>query len=64
MTPQMANQAMRECRRSALQSQKNMKDTPSRARRLTREMLIYWKRFEKVTFFYQEFKLLLLLYYY
>ena len=25
-----------------------MKETPSRARRLTREMLIYWKRFEKV----------------
>lgn len=39
---------MRECRRAALQSQKTMKETPSRARRLTREMLIYWKRFEKV----------------
>ena len=39
---------MRERRRGALQSQKTMKETPSRARRLTREMLIYWKRFEKV----------------
>ena len=45
---QVSTQAMRECRRAALQSQKTMKDTPSRARRLTREMLIYWKRFEKV----------------
>ncbi|CAL1526196.1 unnamed protein product [Lymnaea stagnalis] len=44
----ISTQAMRECRRAALQSQKTMKETPSRARRLTREMLIYWKRFEKV----------------
>ncbi|XP_059148213.1 chromatin-remodeling ATPase INO80-like isoform X2 [Physella acuta] len=44
----VSTQAMRECRRTALQSQKTMKETPSRARRLTREMLIYWKRFEKV----------------
>ena len=39
---------MKECRRAALQSQKVMKEIPSRARRLTREMLLYWKRFEKV----------------
>ena len=39
---------MREVKRAAIQSQKIMKDTPSRARRLTREMLVYWKRFEKV----------------
>ncbi|PVD25847.1 hypothetical protein C0Q70_13511 [Pomacea canaliculata] len=44
----VSQQCVRECRRSALQSQKTMKETPSRARRLTREMLIYWKRFEKV----------------
>ena len=41
-------QSMREVRRAALQSQKQMKDTTSKARRLTREMLVYWKRFEKV----------------
>ncbi|WAR20525.1 INO80-like protein, partial [Mya arenaria] len=40
--------AMREVRRAAIQSQKQMKDTPSKARRLTREMMVYWKRFEKV----------------
>uniref|UniRef100_A0A2C9KB78 Chromatin-remodeling ATPase INO80 n=2 Tax=Biomphalaria glabrata TaxID=6526 RepID=A0A2C9KB78_BIOGL len=44
----ISTQAMRECRRGALLSQKTMKETPARARRLTREMLIYWKRFEKV----------------
>jgi len=44
----ISTQAMRECRRAALQSQKTTKETASRARRLTREMLIYWKRFEKV----------------
>lgn len=45
---QIAQQCMRECRRAAIQSQKTMKETPSRAKRLTREMLSYWKRFEKV----------------
>ncbi|XP_041352377.1 chromatin-remodeling ATPase INO80-like [Gigantopelta aegis] len=44
----VATQCMKECRRAALQSQKVMKEVPSRARRLTREMLLYWKRFEKV----------------
>lgn len=39
---------MKDCRRAALQSQKVMKETPQRAKRLTREMQIYWKRFEKV----------------
>lgn len=45
---QVSQQCVRERRRGALQSQKTTKETPSRARRLTREMLIYWKRFEKV----------------
>ncbi|XP_070179265.1 chromatin-remodeling ATPase INO80-like [Littorina saxatilis] len=44
----VSQQCVRERRRGALQSQKTTKETPSRARRLTREMLIYWKRFEKV----------------
>lgn len=44
----ISQQCMREVKRAAIQSQKTMKDTPSRARRLTREMLVYWKRFEKV----------------
>ncbi|XP_076441698.1 chromatin-remodeling ATPase INO80-like isoform X2 [Babylonia areolata] len=44
----VSQQCVRDRRRGALQSQKTMKETPSRARRLTREMLIYWKRFEKV----------------
>ncbi|KAG0425544.1 hypothetical protein HPB47_027316 [Ixodes persulcatus] len=38
----------REVRRNALASQKASRDTPGRARRLTREMLLYWKRYEKV----------------
>ncbi|KAL8590096.1 hypothetical protein ACOMHN_034327 [Nucella lapillus] len=44
----VSQQCVRDRRRSGLQSQKTTKETPSRARRLTREMLIYWKRFEKV----------------
>ncbi|KAL3872724.1 hypothetical protein ACJMK2_035930 [Sinanodonta woodiana] len=44
----ISQQCMRECKRAAIQSQKTMKEIPSRARRLTREMLVYWKRFEKV----------------
>ena len=39
---------MKECKRSAIQSQKVMKETPTRARRLCKEMQVYWKRFEKV----------------
>lgn len=45
---QVSTQCMKECRRAAIQSQKVMKETPSRARRITREMLLYWKRFDKV----------------
>uniref|UniRef100_UPI00358F80CD chromatin-remodeling ATPase INO80 isoform X2 n=1 Tax=Myxine glutinosa TaxID=7769 RepID=UPI00358F80CD len=44
----LAHQCVREVRRSALQAQKNCKETIPRARRLTREMLLYWKRYEKV----------------
>ncbi|XP_071081185.1 chromatin-remodeling ATPase INO80-like [Haliotis cracherodii] len=44
----VSTQCMKECRRAAIQSQKVMKETPSRARRITREMLLYWKRFDKV----------------
>lgn len=44
----ISQQSMREVKRAAIQSQKTMKDTPSKARRLTREMMVYWKRFEKV----------------
>ena len=39
---------MKECRRAANHSQKIVKEAPMRARRLTREMQLYWKRFEKV----------------
>ncbi|XP_045175663.2 chromatin-remodeling ATPase INO80-like [Mercenaria mercenaria] len=41
-------QSMREVRRAAIQSQKQTKDSQSKARRLAREMMVYWKRFEKV----------------
>lgn len=33
---------------SSLQSQKNMKETIWRAKRLTREMQSYWKRYDRV----------------
>lgn len=39
---------MREVRRAAIQAQKNCKETLPRARRLTKEMLLYWKKYEKV----------------
>ncbi|XP_014672391.1 PREDICTED: DNA helicase INO80-like isoform X2 [Priapulus caudatus] len=39
---------LRERRKTALLSQKTARETASRMRRLTREMLLYWKRFEKV----------------
>ncbi|XP_013788217.1 DNA helicase INO80-like [Limulus polyphemus] len=48
MTRRLAHVCQRECRKAALLSQKVMKDTPSRARRLTREMLLYWKRYDKI----------------
>ncbi len=39
---------MKEAKRAAIASQKVMKETPTRARRLCKEMQVYWKRFEKV----------------
>ncbi|XP_049544407.1 chromatin-remodeling ATPase INO80-like [Anopheles darlingi] len=39
---------MRVARQKAMQSQKLMKDTIWRAKRLTREMQLYWKRYDKV----------------
>lgn len=45
---QLAHQCMREVRRAAIQAQKNCKETLPRARRLTKEMLLYWKKYEKV----------------
>uniref|UniRef100_A0A182K429 Chromatin-remodeling ATPase INO80 n=1 Tax=Anopheles christyi TaxID=43041 RepID=A0A182K429_9DIPT len=39
---------MRVARQKAMQSQKVMKDTVWRAKRLTREMQVYWKRYDKV----------------
>ncbi|XP_023930552.1 DNA helicase INO80 [Lingula anatina] len=44
----LAKECMKESRRKALQFQRSTKDSLQRARRLTREMLVYWKRFEKV----------------
>ncbi|XP_077863230.1 chromatin-remodeling ATPase INO80 [Saccoglossus kowalevskii] len=38
----------KEQRRAAMQSQRVCKETPQRARRITREMMVYWKRYEKV----------------
>ncbi|KAG2457438.1 INO80 ATPase, partial [Polypterus senegalus] len=46
--PKLAHQCMREVRRAAIQAQKNCKETLPRARRLTKEMLLYWKKYEKV----------------
>ena len=45
---QVAKECQRECRRSAMLSQKTMKDAVTRARRLSKEMQAYWKRFDKV----------------
>ncbi|KFB50887.1 AGAP005035-PA-like protein [Anopheles sinensis] len=39
---------MRVARQKAMQSQKLMKDTVWRAKRLTREMQVYWKRYDKI----------------
>ncbi|KAM4662827.1 chromatin-remodeling ATPase INO80 isoform 2-T2 [Discoglossus pictus] len=44
----LAHQCMREVRRAAIQAQKNCKETLPRARRLTKEMLLYWKKYDKV----------------
>lgn len=46
--PQLAHQCMREVRRAAIQAQKNCKETLPRARRLTKEMMLYWKKYDKV----------------
>lgn len=43
-----AQLCMRYCRQKAMQSQKNMKETLWRAKRLTREMQSYWKRYDRV----------------
>lgn len=39
---------MKQCRQKAMASQKQMKETVYRAKKLTREMLGYWKRFDRV----------------
>lgn len=44
----MATMCMRVQRQKAIQSQKLMRDSVWRAKRLSREMLGYWKRYEKV----------------
>ncbi|GIY61515.1 chromatin-remodeling ATPase INO80 [Caerostris darwini] len=44
----LALACQREVRKSTLVSQKLVKDIPTRARRLTKEMMLYWKRYEKV----------------
>ncbi|XP_073969515.1 chromatin-remodeling ATPase INO80 isoform X3 [Rhodnius prolixus] len=44
----VANYCMKNWRQKAMQSQKNMKEIMWRAKRLTREMQVYWKRFERV----------------
>ncbi|XP_031721859.1 chromatin-remodeling ATPase INO80 isoform X2 [Anarrhichthys ocellatus] len=44
----LAHQCMREVRRAAIQAQKNCKETLPRARRLTKEMMLYWKKYDKV----------------
>ncbi|KAK9498587.1 hypothetical protein O3M35_003187 [Rhynocoris fuscipes] len=44
----VANSCMKNWRQKAMQSQKNMKEVMWRAKRLTREMQVYWKRFERV----------------
>ena len=44
----MAQACQKEIRKMAIQFQKSLKETPGRARRLTREMLLYWKRYDRV----------------
>lgn len=43
-----AQLCMRHCRQKASHSQKNMKETLWRSKRLTREMQSYWKRYDRV----------------
>uniref|UniRef100_A0A8C5R6T5 Chromatin-remodeling ATPase INO80 n=1 Tax=Leptobrachium leishanense TaxID=445787 RepID=A0A8C5R6T5_9ANUR len=44
----LAHQCMREVRRAAIQAQKNCKEMLPRARRLSKEMSLYWKKYDKV----------------
>lgn len=44
----VATLCMKTFRQKAMQSQKNMKETIWRAKRLTREMQGYWKRYDRV----------------
>ncbi|KAG9480907.1 hypothetical protein GDO78_010270 [Eleutherodactylus coqui] len=44
----LAHQCMREVRRAAIQAQRNCKETLPRARKLTKEMSLYWKKYDKV----------------
>lgn len=44
----VATLCMKTFRQKAMQSQKNMKETLWRAKRLTREMQGYWKRYDRV----------------
>lgn len=44
----VAQYCMRFWRQKAMQSQKNMKETIWRAKRLTREMQVYWRRYDRV----------------
>lgn len=44
----LAQGCQKELRRAAIQSQRLCKETPYRARRLTREMMAFWKHYEKV----------------
>ena len=44
----VATQCMRAVRQKAMQSQRVAKETVWRAKRLTREMQAYWKRFDRV----------------
>lgn len=44
----VATMCMKVVRQRAMQSQKIMKETIWRAKRLTREMLAYWKRYERI----------------
>uniref|UniRef100_A0A1B0CSZ6 Chromatin-remodeling ATPase INO80 n=1 Tax=Lutzomyia longipalpis TaxID=7200 RepID=A0A1B0CSZ6_LUTLO len=44
----VATLCMKFFRQKAMQSQKNMKETVWRAKRLTREMQAYWKRYDRV----------------
>ncbi|XP_075227688.1 chromatin-remodeling ATPase INO80 isoform X2 [Lycorma delicatula] len=44
----VAQYCMRHWRQKAMQSQRNMKETLWRAKRLTREMQVYWRRYDRV----------------